>query len=279
MGFILSEDQITLAKILSEAGFATGAFVGSNIQEPLGFDERGGIAGSRVALRALDPSIRDSYVHNLFLGIQRELPWDMVWEINSQGTLGKKLKFIGDPNRFAGDRLGDADHLGNNEGDAGLNLINPSFGSFNLRQNRITSNYHGLNSHLSKRFDDGLSFQISYTYGKSLDYNSDVGRAGPNNGGSGLYFVDPLNIALDYGRSNFDIRHRLVTNFLWEVPFHEKSTGDIGAPARRVADQRHYSVTNRTALQCHQRGQPQRRWRSQCQRQSHRTTQHSGIWK
>ncbi len=164
----------------------------------------------------------------MFLGIQRELPWDMVWEINYQGTLGKKLKFIGDPNRFAGDRLGDADPLGNNEGDAGLNLINPSFGSFNLRQNRITSNYHGLNSHLSKRFDDGLSFQISYTYGKSLDYNSDVGRAGPNNGGSGLYFVDPLNIARDYGRSNFDIRHRLVTNFLWEVPFMRSPPGILG---------------------------------------------------
>ncbi|MEE8349234.1 MAG: hypothetical protein V3R94_06675, partial [Acidobacteriota bacterium] len=138
------------------------------------------------------------------------------------------LSFIGDPNRFAGDLLGEADPLGNNEGDAGTNLINPSFGTFNLRQNRITSNYHGLNSQLIKRFREGLSFQMSYTYGKSLDYNSDVGRAGPNDGGSGLYFVDPINIALDYGRSNFDIRHRFVTNFLWEVPFMRNHPGTLG---------------------------------------------------
>ncbi|MDA2935384.1 hypothetical protein MYX82_13760, partial [Acidobacteria bacterium AH-259-D05] len=139
-----------------------------------------------------------------------------------------KLKFIGDPNRFAGDLLGEADPLGNNAGDADLNLINPSFSSFNLRQNRITSNYHGLNTQLNKRFSNGLAFQLAYTYGKSLDYNSDVGRAGDNDGGSGLFFVDPLNIALDYGRSNFDIRHRFVTNFLWEVPLMRNQPGVLG---------------------------------------------------
>ena len=222
------DDLSVLPRIGDDPDAPFGDFLGANILEPLGFDERGGIIGSRVDLRALDPRIRDSYVHNFFLGIQRELPWDMVWEINYQGTFGKKLQFIGDPNRFAGDLLGKADPLGNNEGDAGLNLINPSFGAFNLRQNRITSNYHGLNSQLIKRFADGLSFQMSYTFGKSLDYNSDVGRAGPNDGGSGLHFVDPINIALDYGRSNFDIRHRFVTNFLWEVPFMRSQPGMLG---------------------------------------------------
>ena len=213
------DDLSVLPHIGDDPGDPFGGFLGDPILEPLGFDERGGIIGTRVDLRTLDPSIRDSYVHNLFLGIQRELPWDTVGEINYQGTLGKKLQFIGDPNRFAGDLLGEADPLGNNEGNAGTNLINPSFGTFSLRQNRITSNSHGLNAQVNKRFTDGLSFQMSYTYGKSLDYNSDVGRAGPNDGGSGLFFVDPVNIALDYGRSNFDIRHRFVTNFLWEVPF------------------------------------------------------------
>ena len=225
---IFGDDLSVLPRIGDNPGDPFGGFLGNNILEPLGFDERGGIVGSRVDLRVLDPAIRDSYVHNFFFGIQRELPWDMVWETNYQGTFGKKLQFIGDPNRFAGDLLGKADPLGNNEGDAGTNLINPSFGSFNLRQNRITSNYHGLNSQLRKRFADGFSFQMSYTYGKSLDYNSDVGRAGLNNGGSGLYFVDPINIALDYGRSNFDIRHRFVTNFLWEVPFMKNQPGMLG---------------------------------------------------
>lgn len=40
VGFILSEDQITLAEVLSESGFATGAFVGSFVLDPrFGLDQ------------------------------------------------------------------------------------------------------------------------------------------------------------------------------------------------------------------------------------------------
>ena len=222
------DDLSLLPRLGTDPNDPFGGFLGQEILPPLSFDERGGVVGTPLDLRVLDPKIRDSYVHSAFLGIQHELPWDMMWEINYQGTFGKKLTFIGDPNRFAGDLMGEADPLGNNAGDTGLNLINPSFSAFNLRQNRITSNYHGLNTQLRKRFSEGLSFQLAYTYGKSLDYNSDVGRAGLNDGGSGLHFVDPLNIALDYGRSNFDIRHRFVTNFLWEVPLMRNQLGVLG---------------------------------------------------
>ena len=65
-----------------------------------------------------------------------------------------------------------------------------------------------------------MTFQFAYTFGKSLDYNSDVfgwGNA-PNPGGSDIYFADPQDIRLDYGRSIFDIRQRFVANFLWEIP-------------------------------------------------------------
>jgi hypothetical protein len=75
----------------------------------------------------------------------------------------------------------------------------------------------------------GLSFQAAYTFGKSLDYNSDVFGSGSNDGGSDIKFSDPLNIALDYGRSNFDIRQRFVANFIWEVPYRRDGEGVLGA--------------------------------------------------
>ena len=172
-------------------------------------------------------------MQNLFLGIQRQLPWDTVVEINYQGTLGRKLPFFGDPNRFPGDLLGDADPLGRFAGDTSENRLNASFDSFNLRQNRITSNYHGFNAQLSKRFSQGLAFQIAYTLGKALDFGSDFLGAGENSGGlnglsSRTFFSDPTNIALDYGRSAFDIRHRFVANFLWEIPFMRDQPGRWG---------------------------------------------------
>ncbi len=196
----------------------------------LGLDELGGILGSLISLGVLDSNPRDSYVHNLFLGVQRSLGWAAVFEINYQSTLGKKLPFIGDPNRFSGDLTGRADPLGRSAGDARENRLNPSFASFNLCQNRITSNYHGVNTQLTKRFSDGVTFQVCYTFGKSLDYNSDVfgwGNA-PNPGGSDIYFADPLDIRLGYGRSIFDIRQRFVANFLWEIPAFRQQQGFFG---------------------------------------------------
>ena len=211
-----------------------GGFIGTVIPgADLGLDENGGIQGVRTRLRVVDPNLRDSYMQNLFLGIQRQLVWNTVVEINYQGTLGRKLPFFGDPNRFPGDLLGEADPLGRFAGDMSENRLNASFDSFNLRQNRVTSNYHGANIQLSKRFSQGLAFQVAYTLGKAMDYGSDFFGAGDNSGGLGgqpyrTYFSDPVNIGLDYGRSAFDIRHRFVTNFLWEIPFMKDQSGALG---------------------------------------------------
>ena len=211
-----------------------GGFIGTVIPgADLGLDANGGIQGVRTRLRVVDPNLRDSYMQNLFLGIQRQLVWNTVVEINYQGTLGRKLPFFGDPNRFTGDLLGAADPLGRFAGDTSENRLNASFDSFNLRQNRVTSNYHGLNVQLSRRFSQGRAFQFAYTLGKALDYGSDFFGAGENSGGLvgqsfRTYFSDPLNIGLDYGRSAFDIRHRFVANFLWEIPFMKDQSGALG---------------------------------------------------
>ena len=208
-----------------------GGFLGKIVPgADLGLDERGGIQGSRINLRVVDPNLRDSYVQNMFLGVQRHLASELLLEVNYQGTLGRKLPSFGDPNRFAGDRLGAIDPLGRNEGSAREERLNPSFQSFNLRQNRVSSNYHGLNARLNRSLSKGLAFQFAYTLGKALDYGSDFFGAGNNSGGLvgvpyRTYLQDALNESLDYGRSSFDIRQRFVVNFLWEVPYWKHQTG------------------------------------------------------
>jgi hypothetical protein len=230
----LSGGQVPQPFLGTDPNDPFGGFLGTVIPgADLGLDPNGGIQGVRTKLRVVDPNLRDSYVQNLFLGIQRQLGWNAVVEINYQGTLGRKLPFFGDPNRFPGDLLGDADPLGRFAGDTNENRLNASFDSFNLRQNRVTSNYHGFNAQLSKRFSEGLAFEFAYTLGKALDFGSDFFGAGENSGGlnglsSRTYFNDPVNIGLDYGRSAFDIRHRFVANFLWEIPFMRDQPGTWG---------------------------------------------------
>jgi hypothetical protein len=74
------------------------------------------------------------------------------------------------------------------------------------------SNYNALWLTLNKHFSRGLEFITSYTYSKSLDYNSL--STGESFGLQNAY--DPRG---DYGPSEFDVRHRFVLSGFYQLPF------------------------------------------------------------
>jgi len=73
------------------------------------------------------------------------------------------------------------------------------------------SSYNALWASLNKRFSRGLQFQASYTWSKSIDYNSRNG---------GVFVQDSYNLRGDRGLSDFDARHRLAVNWIYNLPFH-----------------------------------------------------------
>jgi hypothetical protein len=86
------------------------------------------------------------------------------------------------------------------------------------------SDYHGGQFSLTKRMSRGISFNIGYTFSKSIDImSSDPGSTAgggkpdvPNTG-----FIaqgDANNTANNKGLSDFDRTHRFSTSFLWEIP-------------------------------------------------------------
>jgi len=76
------------------------------------------------------------------------------------------------------------------------------------------SRYDGLLISLQKRFSQGLQFDFNYTYSFSKDNNSSVG----NTVIGGLVY-DLRNPDAGYGPSDFDIRHLMNANAIWELPF------------------------------------------------------------
>lgn len=99
----------------------------------------------------------------------------------------------------------------------------------NQQFNRITyldsggdSYYHAFQGTLRRRFEKGLLFGLAYTYGKSIDDMS-VDPVGAASGG-GLSttgargMTDIRNARLDRGRSDFDRKHLLVINSVYELP-------------------------------------------------------------
>jgi hypothetical protein len=85
------------------------------------------------------------------------------------------------------------------------------------------SNYNGLNITLRRRFADGVQFDVNYTLAKSEDMGSQVERGSGfgnfSNGGNTGFLVNSFDPELNFGTSDFDVRHQVNTNWLAELPF------------------------------------------------------------
>jgi hypothetical protein len=73
------------------------------------------------------------------------------------------------------------------------------------------SSYRGLWLTGTKRFSSGLVLQTSYTWSKSIDYNS--------RNFQGLTVQNSYNLRGDRGLSDFDARDRYVLNAIYDLPF------------------------------------------------------------
>jgi Carboxypeptidase regulatory-like domain len=158
--------------------------------------------------RHMDQNLMTPYYMQESFGLQYELAKDFALEASYVGTLGRKLIGIQNRNTFDG-RISGAGQT---------NRPNPFFGSDNARGNYYGSNYNAFDLTLRKRFSHGLSLNANYTYAKSLDEISDVFRT---RNGANISSTDAQNVRVDYGPSDFDLRHRVVVSFDYDLPFFQ----------------------------------------------------------
>src|SRR5260370_31396896 len=95
----------------------------------------------------------------------------------------------------------------------------PRFTQITDLSTNAVSSYNALLAsfrHRFSRFGQGL-FQVNYTYGRTLDEVSNGGLS-PFTFGSSIYPQDPNNLRGSYGPSEYDVRHSLNANYVWEIP-------------------------------------------------------------
>jgi hypothetical protein len=85
-------------------------------------------------------------------------------------------------------------------------------GNITVYEGSGNSNYNALWLTAMRRFSKGLQFSGSYTFSKSIDYNS--------RNVQGVVVQDSYNLRGDRGLSDFDARHRFVLNGVYDLPFH-----------------------------------------------------------
>lgn len=89
---------------------------------------------------------------------------------------------------------------------------NPRFNRIFFPLPNVNANYNALVAGWAHKYGYGLSFTTNYTWSHSIDTSSfDIG----------FQATDPSNPHLDYGNSDFDVRHNFVASAVWELPYYK----------------------------------------------------------
>jgi TonB dependent receptor len=109
---------------------------------------------------------------------------------------------------------------------AGEPRRNPAWAGIGYSEMTGNSEYNSLTFTLRRQFSGGLIGQIYYTYSKSLDDSSNA--SGGESARSPSTLLDAENPSVDWGLSEFDLKHSVVGNISYAVPFRARSK-DLGA--------------------------------------------------
>lgn len=154
----------------------------------------------------LDEHLRTPYAQNWYAGIQHSLTPSLLLEVGHAGSVGRKLISRDVINRRTTDSA----------------PLNPGYSDDTFISNAGNSNYLALQAGLRRRFSRGLQAQVSYTYSHVIDNQSDVfegPRIGPaRNDFEVATFTRQFDPRVDRGNADFDQRHNLVFNAIWEPP-------------------------------------------------------------
>ncbi len=97
------------------------------------------------------------------------------------------------------------------------------------------SNYNAMILTLHKRFSRGYQFDVNYTLSESKDMGSNVERGSAfGNFGAGGYsgfLINSFDPEANYGVSDFDLRHQVNVNGIFDLPFGRSRKYGANVPA------------------------------------------------
>jgi hypothetical protein len=117
-----------------------------------------------------------------------------------------------------------------------IRFMQPQFGSLSTWSTIGNSNYNALAVSFRQRLST-LTLDFNYTWAHSLDDASGLQSEqgyGNNSGSNGAFIVNSLRQRENYASSDFDIRHSINADFVWQLPLG--SGHSLMANAGRAAD-------------------------------------------
>jgi hypothetical protein len=194
-----------------------------------------------VELRMPAPNIKTAQTQFWNLDLQREVARNTIVDVGYSGAHGVHLYDIENINQAGAGQfyLGDASPFSATSfpGFTDCSTASPCFtrpnqqyANINLRGSLGTSSYDALNVKFQTQdiHHTGVSVVANYTWSHSIDDLSST-FSDSLQGGSGaigsLGYTDPFNPKLDWGSSDYDVRHRIVISPIWDTPWFKSGKG------------------------------------------------------
>lgn len=180
-----------------------------------------------VSIQMIDPHLKVAQTQFWSLAVQRELARNSMVELDYNGAHGvhlydnKEVNMVGAGQVYLGDPLTFTQSP--NCASPCLNRPNDRYSIIQEHGSLGSSSYEGLNLKFQQQNfrNTGLSLVANYTWSHSLD---NLSSTASTDALAGAYlasygytnFHDP---GLDWGNSDFDVRHRFVFSPIWETPW------------------------------------------------------------
>jgi outer membrane receptor protein involved in Fe transport len=178
------------------------------------------------SLRHVNQNIATAQTQFVSLALERQVARNTVFALEYAGAHGIHLYDIAASNPLGGGQV----YLGDPFDGTDFTRPNDQYTGINTRGSNGSSHYSALNVRLQTQnlHNTGLSLVTNYTWSHSTDDLSSTfsdSTGGASNGIGNLGYLDPRHPRLDWGSSDYDIRHRIVISPIWEIPWFKNGTG------------------------------------------------------
>lgn len=226
LGFAYAINEKTVVRggvgrFFTRLGVSDSVFLGGNppfqpqVSISNGFvDNPGGVSGNLFPLGVTtqDPIFENPEAWVWNGTFEREIGFNTTLELGYVGRRG----LHGQRERNINQLLPGTTGLAANKG-VNADALRPfkGYGPIRSTNNDANSIYHGFQVGLTRRFTQGFSFGFAYTFSKSLDDGSAQRDVIPN----------AFDASQLWGPSDFDRRHVVVINAIYEIPFFQNRSG------------------------------------------------------
>jgi hypothetical protein len=166
-----------------------------------------------ITATTLNPNLKQPISWSWNATFQREMFWNSLLSVGYVGHRGYNGWDVYDINQAP------AGTLQANPG-VNINVLRPYKGYAAIQEEEavVNSFYKSLQVSWQRRFTSGSMFQVAYTLSKSQDNSSNYRDIVP----------DTYNTSNLWGPSEYDARHMVVINYIYELPFFRNSNSLTG---------------------------------------------------